>query len=497
MKFFKDLSIRLKISLSFVLAFVVIVLFILIFFPARQKYFAQQSLKDKGVSIAHMLATNIAPAMEFDDTTSVIDGFVGAAQDTDIQYIVVYDKQGNIFASYNFIGNSKIALSKGEAKIVGNTMNISVPIKSGDNELGSLLIGLTLQRINHQISTYRLLVLLFGLFILIIGGLAGVLVGKTITHSIEMLVARTSEISKRTGDLTTKISVDSKDEVGKLGNAFNEMIDGLRGIIVNVLETANEVSEMVKQLSASSQDINATLEEVSSTVQEISAGSARTAQRVGETSRVVEEMTSQIVSITQDSQVAVEKMNQISEAVSDTMDVINELAKHSTEIQEFVKIISDIANQTNLLALNASIEAARAGEAGRGFTVVAEEVKKLAEDSADAAEQIGHLINDIIDKVDSAVTNMRTSTEKVMEGKTVITDVSTRIQDVMAKGAKDVEEKISEISSMAENSASATEETSAATEEIASSMEQMTSLIQILIRREDELKELVGKFKVE
>ncbi|RKZ25337.1 hypothetical protein DRQ29_06475 [bacterium] len=201
--------------------------------------------------------------------------------------------------------------------------------------------------------------------------------------------------------------------------------------------------------------------------------------------------------MTQDSQVAVEKMNQISEAVSDTMDVINELAKHSTEIQEFVKIISDIANQTNLLALNASIEAARAGEAGRGFTVVAEEVKKLAEDSADAADQIGHLINDIIDKVDSAVTNMRTSTEKVMEGKTVITDVSTRIQDVMAKGAKDVEEKISEISSMAENSASATEETSAATEEIASSMEQMTSLIQILIKREDELKELVGKFKVE
>ena len=497
MKFFKDISIRLKISLGFSLVFVVIVLFILLFFPARQKSFAQQALKDKGISIAHMLATNIASAMEFDDTTSIIDAFTGATQDEDVRYIAVYDRQGNIFASFNYLSNSRITLSKDEAEIVGNMMNIQFSIESEDSELGYLIIGMTLERINSEISTYRLIVLIFGLFILIIGIFSGVLIGKTITHSIDMLVQRASEISKRTGDLTAKIPVDSKDEVGKLGNAFNGMIDGLRGIISNVLETANEVSEMVRQLSVSSQDINATLEEVSSTVQEISAGSARTAQRVGETSNVVEEMTSQIVSITQDSQVAVEKMNQISDAVGDTMEVINELAKRSTEIQEFVKIIGDIANQTNLLALNASIEAARAGDAGRGFTVVAEEVKKLAEDSADAADQIGHLINDIIDKVDSAVTNMQTSTDKVMEGKTVITDVSTRIQDVMAKGAKGVEEKISEISAMSENSASATEETSAATEEIASSMEQMTSLIQLLIEREDELRELVGRFKVE
>ncbi|RKZ30103.1 hypothetical protein DRQ33_08165 [bacterium] len=495
-RLFNDLSVKFKIAISFAMVFLVVVIFILIFFPARQRVLAQEALKDKGTSIANMLATNIAPAIEFDDTTSVINAFTGATRDEDLEYIAVFDNYGNLFASYNFYGRTETLFGKKGVSIQENLMIISVPVTSGEYELGKLILGMSLERINKQISKYRQLVLLMGIIILLLGGFAGLLMGGTITKPIQTLLKRTVELSKRTGDLTAKVPISSKDEVGELGTSFNNMIDGLRGIIEKVLLTANEVSEMVKQLSSSSQDINATLQEVSSTVQEISAGSARTAQQVSETSRVVEEMTSSIVSLTQDSQAAVEKMNMISETVTDTMNVINQLAEHSSEIQEFVKIISDIANQTNLLALNASIEAARAGEAGRGFTVVAEEVKKLAEDSAEAADQIGHLINDIISKIDAAVNNMKQSTKTVQEGKTVITDVSTRIQDIMAAGAKDVEDKISEISAMSENAASATEETSAATEEIASSMEQMTHLIQLLITREDELRELVGRFKV-
>jgi len=493
---FNDLSIRFKIAAVFVLVFFLLGLFIFFFFPAMQKSYAYESLENKGISIAKMLAANIGPALEFEDTTSVLDNFEGAIQDSDIKFIAVYDYRGNMFASHNFNAHRDIIPEGSEIEVHNDVMSIAVPIRFMDVELGKLIIGMSLKRINTQAFSFKQMALIVGFFILLVGAFLGLWLGRTITRPIETLVDKASEISKRSGDLTAKIDVTTKDEVGKLGHAFNSMVAGLRRIIVNVLDTASQVSETVNQISASSQDINATLEEVSLTIQEISSGAVRTAQSVGETSRSIDKMSGDIVSLTDDSQVAVEKMFMISEAVGESMQAINNLAQYSSKIQDFVKIIRDIANQTNLLALNASIEAARAGEAGRGFTVVAEEVKKLAEDSGDAADQIGHLLDDITSQVETAVDNMKMSTAKVDEGKTIISDVSSQIQEVIEMAAKDVEGKITEIAAMSENAASATQETSAATEEIASSMEQMTHLIQLLIKREDELTELVSKFKV-
>ncbi|RKZ29340.1 hypothetical protein DRQ36_08900, partial [bacterium] len=297
-------------------------------------------------------------------------------------------------------------------------------------------------------------------------------------------------------DLTSEVPVTTDDEIGKLAGSFNNMLSGLRGMIMSVLDTANEVSKLIKQLSVSSQDINATTEEVSTTIQEISAGAARTAQRVEETSRVMDDMGLGVEEITSSSRKAVEKINAISKTVGESMEVVEELVAYSEQIGEFVNVISDIANQTNLLALNASIEAARAGEAGRGFTVVAEEVKKLAEDSGEAADKINHIITDIRKKIDDTMQNMRASFVSVEEGREVIAGVSTQIQDIMTTGANRVKSKITEIATMSEDAASATQETSAATEEITSSMEQMNSLIQQLYDRAAELHELVEKFKV-
>ncbi|RKZ28930.1 hypothetical protein DRQ26_00105 [bacterium] len=499
MNFFKKLSVRLKISLSFLFAVLVIVVFILIFFPAKQANLARKSLEDKATSISKMLAVNVAPGLEFDDTDMVNEAFVSAAQDEDLSFIVVFNPQKEIFAAYNFSQDDMKIISnipEGKTALENDMLIVNIPIISSGQKVGSLALGMSLARINRQIVKYRLFVILGGIIILILAAIAGTKIGKMITNPLESVKERAVAISQRAGDLTTHIPVITDDEVGELGTAFNNMLEGLRVMILKVLETANDVSELVKQLTVSYQDIGATTEEVSATIQEISTSTAKTAKRVEETTYVIEEMTNNVVALVKSSQQAVNKMNAISNSVTETMEVIEALASYSEKIGEFVNVISDIANQTNLLALNASIEAARAGEAGRGFTVVAEEVKKLAEDSGEAANQISKLIGDITNKINTAVDNMRASVEKVEEGKKVISSVSEQIRDVVSAGAHSVEGKITEIAAMSENAASATEETSAATEEITSSMEQMNTLIEQLYNRAAELKELVGKFKV-
>ncbi len=492
----KRLSLRFKISLSFVLAFAALVVFILIFFPAQQSLQVRKALEDKTLSIAKMVAMNVAPGLEFEDKEMVQEAFRSAAQDPDLDFIAVFDNDNNLFAAYNFRQSFGIASVKEGMSISGDLLLCKLPVTSEGMRLGYLLVGMSLSRIKGQIARYRALVVVVSVLVLVFGGLLGFLVGGAIAKPMVTLAQRSAEISERAGDLTTQIPVVTQDEVGQLAAAFNKMIAGLRGMIVKVLQTANDVSEMVKKLSISSQDISATTQEVSSTIQEISAGAAKTAQRVDETSKVMEEMVSSVATITQSVQEAVEKINEISRSVDAAMAVVEELAAYSDKIGEFVNVISDIANQTNLLALNASIEAARAGEAGRGFTVVAEEVKKLAENSGDAANEINRLIADIREKIDDAVERMKASSRRVEEGKEVIANVSSQVEGIMTRGARRVEEKISEIAAMSEDAASATEETSAATEEITSSMEQMNTLIQQLYSRAAELRELVAKFKV-
>ena len=499
MNFFKNLSVRLKISLSFLFAVLVIVIFILIFFPAKQASLARKSLEDKASSISKMLAVNVAPGLEFDDTEMVNEAFVSASQDNDLKFIVVFNTKNELFASYNYSQTNEsmiMSVPEGKSAMKGDMMIVNVPINSAGKKVGNLFLAMSLARINRQIVNYRLIVIVGGIIILLLAALAGMKIGKMITNPIKSLNERAVAISQRAGDLATHIPVLTSDEVGELGNAFNSMLEGLRVMIIKVLETANDVSELVKQLTVSYQDIGATTQEVSATIQEISTSTARTAKRVEETTHVIEDMTENVVTLVKSSQQAVEKMNAISESVEETMSVVEELAAYSIKIGEFVSVISEIASQTNLLALNASIEAARAGEAGRGFTVVAEEVKKLAEDSGEAANQISKLIGDISKKTDAAVQNMKSSAEKVEEGKKVITGVSEQIRDVVSAGAHSVEEKITEIAAMSENAASATEETSAATEEITSSMEQMNTLIEQLYNRAAQLRELVGEFKV-
>jgi methyl-accepting chemotaxis protein len=202
------------------------------------------------------------------------------------------------------------------------------------------------------------------------------------------------------------------------------------------------------------------------------------------------------------------KMDGIKEASSESSQVIMELDGKSKQIGEIVNLITNIADQTNLLALNAAIEAARAGEHGRGFAVVADEVRKLAEDSGNAAKQIAGLIHEIQEGTSNAVTSMQQGSEEVSTGAEALNEAASVIEKVVSAGdliasmvqdiaaaAEQQSASIEEVTSSVEEVAAVSEETAASTEETTAAVQEQTASMQELANSADKLADIAREMK--
>ncbi|MEF2293698.1 methyl-accepting chemotaxis protein [Virgibacillus dokdonensis] len=373
--------------------------------------------------------------------------------------------------------------------------------------------------------------------ITMIGIIAFMVVSLWIVKSIIKPIKHLRHIMKTAEQGKLVISdYKANDELGQLVTAFNGMITTFKDLLSSTQEASENVVASSEQLSASAGQNTQASEHVASAIQEVAAGSANQLEHIEKTADTMDMMISSFQKINDDTSIVsseakssaelsrkgekemndvIGQMEVIRHNVTNLGKTIHSLSSSLTEINAMNQTITDIASQTNLLALNAAIEAARAGEHGEGFSVVAEEVRKLAEQSNESAKQITHLIENIQQETNETMESMDVTDAAVETGTTVVHEAGSTFEKIestfnsiisqfakiseninqLSSGAQNLQTSMNEIKEIVTNTSEQTQTVSAATEEQLASIEEVESSAENLAKISEELQELVNKFE--
>lgn len=410
-------------------------------------------------------------------------------------------------------------------------------------ETNDMLQGITTLQANEaQSSSEQTVALKNGSLILILSLLAGgivlsLVVGYLIARAVSTPLRHIQKLMKNAanGDLTVKAEYQSRDEIGQLSDSFNDMIAGLRGIIQKVDESAMTLSASSEQLTASAEQTAVASGHIASsssvladgfetqtqTVSNVADSADRLADNMNSIRGGSESIAELAVRTEQSANAGLSNVNDVLQQIQDidtsvghTGAVITSLERRIEDIDMLVSAIQQVAKQTNLLALNASIEAARAGEAGRGFDVVAQEIRKLAESAAESASQITETVRSVQDESRKAVVSMNEAAGRVKQGvegagrvsesfssiQRSIADVSGRIGEISRSIASasgqsvEIGRAMQSIGRVTEQGAAGLQEVSAASEEQLSTMEEVNGSARYLSQLAEDLQQEMTKF---
>ena len=344
---------------------------------------------------------------------------------------------------------------------------------------------------------------LINISITIVAVILGVLVALFVSRAfvvkpINDIVESASKISN--GDLTVRIAYSSKDEIGKLAAAIDKMVLALKEIATTIERDSQTVKQEASQVAAASEEVSATVEELtaqvdsvnsnvnnaSAAIEEMTSGIeevAASAQNVANASQKLSEEAQKVSNLANEGQKAIlsitEVIVQTREKSDATFRIVETLSENAKNIGEIVDTINSIAEQTNLLALNAAIEAARAGEAGRGFAVVADEIRKLAEESKQATQNIANILRGIVDNSMKASEATKESVEIVNRAYSESNLVKSQFEQIL--------QSIVRMSQMTENLAASAQEQSAAAEEMSSAMDSASKSMVSVVEQMNEV----------
>lgn len=359
---------------------------------------------------------------------------------------------------------------------------------------------------------------------------------NTISRPIKTVMNRMMLIAN--GDLSKgKLETNLKDETGQLIRATNEMNENMKSLLQEISGVSEIVNGQSEELSQSANEVMGGTEQISSTMQELASAAEIQANHATELSSAmgifstkvdeasqngeqVQEETTNVLNMTNSGSELMEastrQMKKIDDIMLDAVKKVEELDKNSQEISKLVHVIQDIAEQTNLLALNAAIEAARAGEQGQGFAVVANEVRKLAEQVAASVSDITNIIENVHHESTIVTASLQAGYEEVKDGSIQIAttgetfeEISMAVTDMIeqinvvtdnltdiAANTEEMNTSIQEVAATSEEAAAGVEETSAASQQTSASMEEVGSSSEELASLAEQLRELVSKFKL-
>jgi len=315
--------------------------------------------------------------------------------------------------------------------------------------------------------------------------IAGLILGRLTTRSITVPLRDCVGMAERIehGDLTVRLKDNRSDEIGQLMRALEGMRGGLSAMLARLRDNIGELnnaatvledsaarseqasteqSEAAVSMAASVEELSVSIDHLGERAHDANSTSQASSSQLDQSSRIIHE--------------AADEMHTIAQAVTETARTISDLEAYSSQISTIVTVIQEIADQTNLLALNAAIEAARAGEQGRGFAVVADEVRQLAERTTSSTREIASTIHKIQERTHQAVTEMRSGVQRVDDGVKLAQDAGQSVAEIR-RSSDHVTESVADITAILAEQSSSTRTIAVSVERIAASAEENRSLV--------------------
>jgi methyl-accepting chemotaxis protein len=467
------------------------------FFVLSERQSFPKILKANLESLAQLVGSNSTAALTFGDLKTAQEALETLAANPHIQAACLYNVGGNPVAKFKPKGADAWTpppVRESSSEFGGGRLKLFYPVKSGEDALGTLYLESDTGELDNRMKSYMWLTLLVLLVSLLASYLLAAPMLRRVTIPLNALNDRLRDISQGAGDLTRRIEVTSRDEIGEIAKSFNSFVEKLQGVMGTLASSIRTLNEASNRMTDTAGVLSASTLQTSTQAGSVSVSAKQVSQNVSTVSAATQEMTSSIKEIAGNASKAAQAATTAVRVAAETNSNVTQLGKSGAEIGEVIKVITSIAEQTNLLALNATIEAARAGEAGRGFAVVANEIKELARETARSAEDISKKIETIQSNTQISVSSIGHITEVINEVSDVSNTIATAVEQqtaAMREIGRNLEQAAkgsSEIASNINGIAQGVQSTSKGADQVQASAQDLTRMAM-------NLDQLAGQFK--
>ncbi len=478
----------------FLLPLLVMTFFGITYYWINQKSAGRAASDNNARLLSETLSFSVGAGLNDGNFDLIQTSFNWAKKDPAVSFILIVDESNQTIVEHNprqLKYDVTTLLRQTEFVDAKDIVIETCPVEYKGRKLGTTIVGISMEPVMDAVYRQVALSSIINLIILVLGIVWVIGYAKVLVKDLQAI-----QVSIDNADLNTQFNTTREDEMGQLQNSFDRFVGSIRDTLIQVSETATsvasasaQISSSTEEMAAGSQEQTTQSEEIARAVEQMAKSIAVNSENAGEAAHTAEkakgaaEHGGKVVLDT------VSGMRQIANVVRESAGTIQNLGKSSDQIGEIIGVIEHIADQTNLLALNAAIEAARAGEQGRGFAVVADEVRKLAEQTTKATKQIAGMVKQIQSDSHGAVSTMANATKQVDEGIVLADHAGASLQEIVEISQK-VTHMVSQIAVANEEQSSTSEQISKNMEAIASVTQQTASGTQQIARAAEDLNRL-------